>query len=93
LPAHRAAFLHAAGEFWRYYSQQASEVAQLPGFEGRAVRQTLACLLARVDGRSPLEYLDAAEQQRQRTAVLSLIPEPPSSLPQLLDRFSAALEE
>ena len=38
--------------------------------EPRAVRHTLGCLLARVAGRSPLEYLDEherAQQQRRRT--------------------------
>lgn len=38
-----------------------------------AVRHTLACLLARAIGRSPLEYLDTNERQRQCSAVLQLI--------------------
>ena len=33
--------------------------------EPRAVRHTLGCLLARVAGRSPLEYLDEPQRARQ----------------------------
>ncbi len=42
--------------------------------ERRAVRHTLACLLARVDGRSPVEYLDDhGARRRQRAAALKLM--------------------
>ena len=44
------------------------------------MRHTLACLLARVAGRSPLEYLDATERARQRDAVLRLMADPPGTI-------------
>ncbi|MEZ4638280.1 MAG: phosphotransferase, partial [Caldilineaceae bacterium] len=54
---YRAPFIDAALHYWQIYVDTAADLATLDGFEPRAVRHTLACLLARVDGRSPLEYL------------------------------------
>jgi Ser/Thr protein kinase RdoA (MazF antagonist) len=59
--------------------------------EARAVRHTLACLLARVAGRSPLEYLDERARQRQRAAVLALLPNLPATIPNLVNQFIAKL--
>jgi tRNA A-37 threonylcarbamoyl transferase component Bud32 len=84
LPWHRAAFLEAAECFWQTYAEVAGELARWPGLEARAVRHTLACLLARVDGRSPLEYLTEAERGRQRQVVLSIMPRSPGRLSELL---------
>jgi enolase len=59
------------------------EVGDLPwtdGLEQRVVRNALGCLLARVAGRSLLEYLDKEELVRQREAVLALIQDPPESV-------------
>jgi hypothetical protein len=63
----------------------------MAAIEARAVRHTLACLLARVDGRSPLEYLDEAARSRQRQAVLALLPAPPDAIPALVEQFIAKL--
>jgi fructosamine-3-kinase len=60
-------------------------------FEARAVRHTLACLLARVAGRSPLEYLDEASRIRQREVVLALLSNPPRRVPELINEFIAQL--
>ncbi len=68
---HRAAFKQAAHRYWHtYYAQVAGLFGDL---ESRSVHCTLGCLLARVDGRSPLEYLSDAERDRQRDAVLSIM--------------------
>ncbi|HEY8601450.1 MAG TPA: aminoglycoside phosphotransferase family protein [Thermomicrobiales bacterium] len=80
LPAHRAAFAAAAALFWQSYGDALGTPPWLPALEGRAVRHTLACLLARVAGRSPLEYLDAAERARQRAVVVELMRDPPTEL-------------
>jgi 5-methylthioribose kinase len=86
LPAHRAAFVRAAGEFWSAY---VAETAGLfPGLEARAVRQTLGCLLARVEGRSPLEYLTPEERTSLRAAVLTLLREPPLAVPALIQMMT-----
>lgn len=78
-------FLQAASRFWATYTAQVTGLAGFQDMESRVVRHTLACLLARVDGRSPLEYLSALERERQRQAVLDLMPAPPTDVGVLID--------
>jgi aminoglycoside phosphotransferase (APT) family kinase protein len=98
LSQQRAAFAEAAKEYWRSYLEAVGDAFLLPlsqggpgGVEARAVRHTLACLLARVAGRSPLEYLGETARARQRAAVLALLPNPPSHIPELVNQFIAKL--
>lgn len=77
LPARREDFGAAALLFWQTYRATLGDPSWAATLEPRAVRHTLACLLARVAGRSPLEYLDAEERARQRAAVVSLLAAPP----------------
>jgi aminoglycoside phosphotransferase (APT) family kinase protein len=83
----RVAFLAAAGAFWKSYTTNAGSMAQDLQFEPRAIRHTLACLLARVRGRSPLEYLTDAERRVQERAVLELIRHRPAGVADLVDGF------
>lgn len=105
LPAHRARFVRAAGLFYQSYWRTAGAIIDgeaegdiYPGHGGEAwaygmtpmtVRHTLGCLLARVAGRSPLEYLDEPARRRQRAATLSLMASPPHTEQGL---FAAFLE-
>jgi aminoglycoside phosphotransferase (APT) family kinase protein len=72
-PHARLAFATATERYWRTYRETIGDAAWAIDLEPRAVRHTLGCLLARVAGRSPLEYLDDAERDRQRTAVLRVL--------------------
>src|SRR4051812_44057449 len=47
-----------------------------PALVGRAARWTAACLLARVDGLSPVEYLDEDGRHRTRAVARRLVAEP-----------------
>lgn len=85
--AHRAAFLGAAQHHWATYAAIVDGRFG-PTFEARAARHLAACLLARVVGRSPLEYLDAAARERQLRAALALIAAPPGRIPTLIAAFS-----
>jgi aminoglycoside phosphotransferase (APT) family kinase protein len=87
----RDAFAHAARRYWQTYRAAIGQVPWLDGLEGRAVRHTLGCLLARVAGRSPLEYLDRAQRDVQREAVVPLMQDPPPSIDALIDAFLARL--
>ena len=87
----RDVFLAAATLYWKSYCEHAGEPAVQSGFATRVVQHTLACLLARVDGRSPLEYLSASERDRQRAAVLALMSDPPASVPALVQRLDGRL--
>lgn len=91
LPPMRQAFLDAANRCWRCYLDALGEVEWRGALEARAVRHTLGCLLARVAGRSPLEYLDEAERTRQRNAVLALMQTMPQTIPDLTREFAKEL--
>ena len=56
------------------------------------MRHTLACLLARVAGRSPLEYLDATQRARQAEVVLDLMTDAPDELAKLINAFLQRIE-
>jgi 5-methylthioribose kinase len=92
LPAQRALFAEAAVLYWRTYRDTLGDVPWAGDLESRAVRHTLGCLLARVAGRSPLEYLSQVELACQRRAVLSLLPEPPCQVQDLVGGFLSRLE-
>jgi aminoglycoside phosphotransferase (APT) family kinase protein len=83
LPMHRARFISAAMKFC--IESDMDELGELAG------RHTLACMLARVAGRSPLEYLDDAERELQRQIVLEVIASRPGSLIDVLERFERKL--
>ena len=83
----RKAFAEAAKVYWREYRKELGDVPWEGEMEGLAVRHTLGCLLARVAGRSVLEYLTADQKIRQRAAVLALRTDVPSSIEALVDRF------
>lgn len=87
LPAHRAAFAAATVRYWQAYRALIADLDWAAGLEERAVRHTLACLLARVAGRSPLEYLSPTEKERQKRAALKLMVTPPQTVASLADRF------
>lgn len=69
----RAEFLEAAAGFWRAYTAALGGAEWAGDLERRAVGHTLGCLLARVSGRSPLEYLGGLECGRQSDAAVRLM--------------------
>ena len=91
LRSQRKAFLDAARLYWKTYRATTAAALLAGGFEQRAARHTTACLLARVDGRSPLEYLSANEQSNQRQIALELIGEPLASMAGLIDFVEARI--
>jgi 5-methylthioribose kinase len=82
LPQFRERFTDSARTFWREYNSIVSDNSQ-----DQAIRHMLGCLLARVAGRSPLEYLDASARARQQSAALSLMSETPATIEKLIDSF------
>jgi aminoglycoside phosphotransferase (APT) family kinase protein len=83
----RLNFAQAALQYWQLYLEALGAVPWRNKFEARAVRHTLACLLARVAGRSPLEYLAAPIRQRQREVATALMLNPPTTMPNLIAQF------
>jgi 5-methylthioribose kinase len=90
LPANRAAFLDMARDYWRSYLEDLPPKLRqtLCHF---ASKHTLACMLARVAGRSPLEYFDVIQRERQKRIVLALMRENISDAPDLIDAFGQQL--
>lgn len=87
----RALFVSAAYMYVNRYLQSLEGVPWRTALEHRAVRHTLACLLARVAGRSPLEYLTQQERTVQSRIARHLIAHPPHLLADLIARFSERL--
>jgi aminoglycoside phosphotransferase (APT) family kinase protein len=90
LQNHRSDFLEAAQTYWESYTHS------LPTFptaawEDRAVRHTLGCLLARTDGRSPLEYLTTVERGTQRKISIELMGSEVQAVPKLIEQFGRRL--
>ena len=83
----RSRLTQATSIYWRAYRGALADVDWAAGLEARAVRHTLACLLARVVGRSRLEYLDEPARARQTAAVLGLLDRPPTSVEELTTAF------
>jgi aminoglycoside phosphotransferase (APT) family kinase protein len=89
----RAAFAKATGDYWRAYRAALGDVPWSYDIEPRTVRHTLGCLLARVAGRSTLEYMDGEERTRQRRVAITLMAQPPVSVGELAGRFVALLAD
>jgi tRNA A-37 threonylcarbamoyl transferase component Bud32 len=86
--ADRARFAWAAVKFGAAYLDALGDVRWFAvDFPGRWVRHTLGCLLARVAGRSPLEYLSPNERRRQWAVVLKLMHRPPNDVAELATQF------
>jgi aminoglycoside phosphotransferase (APT) family kinase protein len=88
----RAEFGRSAARFFRVYLEALGDVPWASEVELHAVRHTLGCLLARSQGRSPLEYLDPAARERQRDAVLAVISRTPAHVDDLVREFLDSLE-
>lgn len=92
LPDRRGVVRDAALAYWAEYQKFVHLLRWGEDLEPRAVRHTLACLLARAAGRSPLEYLDQAARTRQRNAVLALLSDLPAAIGELADAFLAKVK-
>jgi aminoglycoside phosphotransferase (APT) family kinase protein len=88
LSQQRTDFAQAAGRYWQIYRQTLGDLPWTGDLEAYAVRHTLACLLARVNGRSPLEYLDTAARSRQREVATLLMQNAPTTMSDLFDQFT-----
>lgn len=87
------AFVEAALYFWTRYKEGVLEQAFFTDLEVVSVRHTLACLLARVKGRSPLEYLTELERERQEKVVLALIKDKPATMQEMISLFAKGVSD
>lgn len=72
LPQSRTAFMQMARVYWRAYCE--SLIPEMrDAVADQAPRHTLACFLARMAGRSPLEYLDQTQRSRLQSIALDFV--------------------
>jgi aminoglycoside phosphotransferase (APT) family kinase protein len=88
----RSAFLTAAIGYWETYKSETGAADWFSGVESRAVNNTIACLLARTSGRSPLEYLSDEERGKQKEAALHLMGYRSDTVPGLIEEFGWRIE-
>jgi hypothetical protein len=86
LPAARAAFIASFRAFLRSYWPHVSwEPAA--GLEARIATLLPGLTLARIDGKSPVEYLQEPQRAAVRRIALRLLQDPPSSLTPIAARW------
>jgi aminoglycoside phosphotransferase (APT) family kinase protein len=92
LPAQRNALLAQVQGFWAAYQTHITWEAA-PQLQARICDLLPALMLGRVDGKSPVEYLSASEQEAVRVITTSLIRQPTTSLEDLTGRVAQMLKE
>ena len=92
LPATRERLLKDVVAFWQAY---ATHITWEPPttLESRVCRLLPALMLARVDGKSPVEYLNDAEKNIVRAISKSLLKTPADTISEFANRVSADLKE
>lgn len=90
LPASRASFLQMARAYWRAYCQSLTPQMR-EAVVDQAPRHTLACVLARMAGRSPLEYLDQPKRNCLKGIALDLIDQEAREMQTLIDLYEERL--
>jgi len=87
----RRRLLEGARHYARAYLGCVRTVGLDYSFEARACRHTIGCLLARVLGRSPLEYLSNTERERQINIAMELLNRRPVTLLRIISQVEEAL--
>lgn len=87
LEDHGPALRAAAEFFWREYRAAVAEGARAGAFEQRVVGHLAGLHLARVDGKSPVEYLTSERARRRvRGYAKGLLKEPPATVSEAIAR-------
>ena len=89
---YRQSFFDMSQRFWQIYINRTYSGAWAEKLEYHCINNLLGCLLARVSGKSPLEYLNTRQREIQKAAVLSLIKNIPETMYELFQRFRKQLE-
>lgn len=83
-PVRRASYIAACLAFWEGYADWINWETST-GLEKRLTALLPILLLARVDGKSPVEYLTAPKRARIRAQIPAIISAPPATLSSLLN--------
>jgi 5-methylthioribose kinase len=86
-------FVDLTPPFWEaYLEKRRLGPAERSALVSRAIRHLGACLLARVDGKSPVEYLLPPEQALARSFACKILLNRPQSWEELTRQFESALD-
>lgn len=84
-PGARQSFVDLTLRFWDAYLERIGTTPWRPeGLVPRAIDHASACVLARVDGKSPVEYLDPSGQELARRLALEAIETQPRTWDEML---------
>ncbi|MCB2215876.1 MAG: aminoglycoside phosphotransferase family protein [Desulfobulbaceae bacterium] len=89
----RHQFAALADTYWQSYCHQVAGRPWAVDLERWSINHTLGCLLARVAGKSILEYLSSSQKAAQRMAVQQLIDKPPATMTALIQQFTSRLSD
>lgn len=89
----RREFIATARHFWQTYHSKTTAAPWAKGLEHHGINNSLGCLLARVAGKSPLEYLNSSQKSVQKLIVLRLIQEEHDTMESLIHRFEELLNK
>ena len=92
IPTLRAPLLEAVNEFWDAYSAHIKWEAPT-SVEERLCRLLPAMMLARVDGKSPVEYLDEDERSAVRMMSIALLKSPEKGITHFVQSIQAIMEK
>ena len=81
------------GGFWARYIEVAGNAVDAPALQQRVARLLLMVLLARVDGKSPVEYLNDAQRERVRQFARSGLLADRFNLNSIVSEWFASLDE
>lgn len=91
LPRSKDKMIEAAHVFWKSYLDTNSGKLSLED-ETRGVKHSIGCLISRVKGKSPLEYLNEQEKERQLQSAFELIAKKIKDIPEFINEFSRKIE-
>jgi 5-methylthioribose kinase len=92
-PGNRPRYEELTLHFWTAYLERIEDSPwRSERLVPRALGHTAACLLARVDGKSPVEYLDELERRFVRALAIESIKSQPRTWPEMLRLLESHLE-
>jgi 5-methylthioribose kinase len=88
----RSDYRTLAHRFWSHYRNSLGLIGETPGFvrgelDRRAIAHLAACMLARVDGKSTVDYLSASQHNAVREYTRDILLDPPHTLEAAFDRL------
>ncbi len=89
-PERRAAFFELFQTFWKAY-RDAAPTCATASTTRRAVLHAAGCALARIDGKSPVDYLDDVGRDRARRWAVAMLSDPASDWREAIARLDRVI--